>query len=181
MSDNANSHELLAVVAAVHHERVGEALDDRALGLAEALSSIATGSVRKVNRGADLNVIPEIAHNLVSNCFLKILFLFPLFFFFFFFQLHAITSCKVSKIHKISSRENGNFFFLLREATSKYVRQGDVSDFNILVTPLVEQLHATLLSNNLLGQNLESRRRALDLNFPVVRHYYCVWCSCRRG
>ena len=85
MSDNANSHELLAVVAAVHHERVGEALDDRALGLAEALSSIATGSVRKVNRGADLNVIPEIAHNLVSNCFLKILFLFPLFFFFFFF------------------------------------------------------------------------------------------------
>jgi hypothetical protein len=30
--DNASSHELLSVVATVHHERVGETLNDRALG-----------------------------------------------------------------------------------------------------------------------------------------------------
>ena len=34
---DAHCHQLLAVVAAVHHERVGEALHDRALSLAEPL------------------------------------------------------------------------------------------------------------------------------------------------
>lgn len=45
MSDNAHSHELLSVVAAVHHERVGEALNDGALGLPESLDSISAGRV----------------------------------------------------------------------------------------------------------------------------------------
>ena len=57
MSHNANSHELLSVVAAVHHERVGKALNDGALSLAETLSSIAASGVRDVDRGTDLNVI----------------------------------------------------------------------------------------------------------------------------
>lgn len=43
MSNNAHSHELLAVVAAVHHERVGETLNDGALGLPEPLDSISAG------------------------------------------------------------------------------------------------------------------------------------------
>ena len=43
--DDAHSHELLAVVAAVHHERVAETLHNRAQGLAETLDLVAAGSV----------------------------------------------------------------------------------------------------------------------------------------
>jgi len=57
MGDNADGHELLAVVAAVHHQRVGQALNDRAVGLAEALDGIAASRVRDVDRGADLDVV----------------------------------------------------------------------------------------------------------------------------
>lgn len=45
MGNNADSHELLSVVAAVHHERVGEALNDGALGLPESLDGISAGRV----------------------------------------------------------------------------------------------------------------------------------------
>jgi hypothetical protein len=45
VSDDAHSHELLSVVAAVHHERVGEALNDGALGLPESLDGIAAGGM----------------------------------------------------------------------------------------------------------------------------------------
>lgn len=59
VGDNTGSHELLSVVAAVHHERVGKALDDGALSLAEALGGIAASGVGEVDRGADLNVVAE--------------------------------------------------------------------------------------------------------------------------
>jgi len=45
VGDDSDGHELLSVVAAVHHERVGETLNDWALGLSEALDSVATGRV----------------------------------------------------------------------------------------------------------------------------------------
>ncbi len=35
MSNDANGHELLAVVSSVHHQRVAEPFDDGALSLAE--------------------------------------------------------------------------------------------------------------------------------------------------
>lgn len=57
VSDNADSHELLAVVATVHHEGVGETLNDGAVGLAEALGGIATSRVGEVDGGADLDVV----------------------------------------------------------------------------------------------------------------------------
>lgn len=57
VGNNAGGHELLSVVAAVHHERVGQTLDDGALSLAEALGSIAASSVGEVDRGADLDVV----------------------------------------------------------------------------------------------------------------------------
>lgn len=41
MSDDTDSHKLLAVVATVHHEGVGEALNDRAIGFAESFDGIA--------------------------------------------------------------------------------------------------------------------------------------------
>ena len=45
---NANGHELLAVVAAVHHEGVDQALNDGALSLPETLGSITARAVGKV-------------------------------------------------------------------------------------------------------------------------------------
>lgn len=46
--DDAHGHQLLAVVAAVHHHGVGEALHDGALRLAEALGRVAPGAVGQV-------------------------------------------------------------------------------------------------------------------------------------
>ena len=40
--NDPDSHELFAVVAAVHHEGVGEAFNDRALCFTETLDGIAT-------------------------------------------------------------------------------------------------------------------------------------------
>ena len=57
MGDDADSHELLAVVAAIHHEGVREALDDRAVGLTEALNGITTSGVRDVDWRAYLDVV----------------------------------------------------------------------------------------------------------------------------
>ena len=57
MSDNADSHGLLSVVATIHHDGVGQALNDGALGLAETLGGIATGGVGGVDRLADLDVV----------------------------------------------------------------------------------------------------------------------------
>ena len=57
MGNDADGHEFLAVVAAVHHEGVGEALDDRALRFSESLLGISTGGVGDVDWGADLDVV----------------------------------------------------------------------------------------------------------------------------
>ena len=57
MSDDADSHELFTVVAAIHHERVCEAFDDRALSFSESLAGIATGRMGDVDGRADLYVV----------------------------------------------------------------------------------------------------------------------------
>lgn len=57
MGNNADGHELLAAVAAVHHERVGETLDDGALRLAETLGGVTASGVREVDRRTDLDVV----------------------------------------------------------------------------------------------------------------------------
>ena len=62
MRDNTDGHELLAIVATVHHERVGETLNDWALCLAESLDSISAGGVRRVDGCADLNVVAVAEH-----------------------------------------------------------------------------------------------------------------------
>ena len=66
MSNDADSHELFAVVPAVHHERVGETLDDGAVGLPEALDGISACGVRDVDGGADLYVI-AVGEDIVSR------------------------------------------------------------------------------------------------------------------
>lgn len=57
--DNANSLQLLTVVAARHHERVGETLNDGALRLAETLGGVAASSVRNIDGLTDLDVVSE--------------------------------------------------------------------------------------------------------------------------
>lgn len=46
--DDTDGHQLLAVVATVHHEGVSKALHDGALGLAEPLGRIPTSRVGKI-------------------------------------------------------------------------------------------------------------------------------------
>lgn len=57
MGNNADSQKLLAAVTTVHHERVGQTLDDGALSLAETLDGIAASGVREVDGVADLDVV----------------------------------------------------------------------------------------------------------------------------
>lgn len=66
--DDADGHELLAVVAAVHHEGVGETLNDGALGLAEALDGVAPGGMGKVDGRPDLHVIAVFHQPPCSRC-----------------------------------------------------------------------------------------------------------------
>ena len=65
--NNADSHELLSVVTAVHHERVGETLNDGALCLSESLLCVSAGGVGDVDWGPDLDVIA--AERIVSHDF----------------------------------------------------------------------------------------------------------------
>lgn len=48
--DDANSHQFLAVVASVHHERVGETFNDGTLSLAETLDGETTSRVWQITR-----------------------------------------------------------------------------------------------------------------------------------
>lgn len=57
--DDTDSHELLSVVTAVHHQGVGETLNNGALGLAETLGGEATGGVGQVDGGLDLDVVNQ--------------------------------------------------------------------------------------------------------------------------
>ncbi len=69
--NDANSKELLTVVATVHHERVGQTLNDGALSLAEALLVVASSSVGQILLvlGGVLNseIILQAATETVSN------------------------------------------------------------------------------------------------------------------
>ena len=57
MGHNSDSHELLSVVTAIHHQGVGETLNDGAVCLSKSLLRISAGGVGGVDWGADLDVI----------------------------------------------------------------------------------------------------------------------------
>ena len=61
MFDNPHSHQFLSVVPPVHHQGVGQAFDDGALGFAEALHGVAACGVGDVDGGADLDVISVVS------------------------------------------------------------------------------------------------------------------------
>lgn len=59
VGNNSDSHELLSVVAAVHHERVGQSLNDGAVGLSESLGGISASSVGDVDGVSQGNVVSQ--------------------------------------------------------------------------------------------------------------------------
>lgn len=57
--DDSDSLQLLTVVSAVHHQGVGQSLDDWALSLSESLGGVSAGSVRNEHWGSDLDVVDQ--------------------------------------------------------------------------------------------------------------------------
>ena len=67
MCDDPNSHQLLAVVSTVHHEGVGQSLNDRALCFSESLCGVSTGRVGDIDGGADLNVVTGAVMSVIDD------------------------------------------------------------------------------------------------------------------
>lgn len=57
--DDSDGLQLLTVVLTVHHQRVGQSLNDWALSLSESLGSVSTSSVGNEHWGSDLNVVDQ--------------------------------------------------------------------------------------------------------------------------
>ncbi|EEQ41039.1 hypothetical protein CLUG_05166 [Clavispora lusitaniae ATCC 42720] len=57
--DDSNSLQLLTVVLTVHHQRVGQSLDNWTLSLSESLGSVSTSSVGDEHWGSDSNVVNQ--------------------------------------------------------------------------------------------------------------------------
>lgn len=175
VGNNADSHELLSVVAAVHHQRVGKTLDDGALGLPEALDGIATGGVRDIDGRADLNVIA--AKNTMSAfchiCMVNRNVSSP--------NPRKSSSCVVRRLNSSLCRNPASLALHpcpgsvqgRKFAGGVSLRQRDIPDLNVLVAPAVEQLDAANLGDDLLGKDLVAGD-GLDLDFAVVRHFGAV-------
>lgn len=160
MSHNADRLGLFTVVAAVHHERVGETLNDGALGLAEALRGIAAGRVREVDGLTDLDVVAVFRRqDRVSKLCPSARYIFRI-------------SAKRSVFNRSRSQENE-----LEHRSN--VRQRHVPNLNVLVCPLVEELDASNLGSDLPGHRQDTAGE-LDLDFPVVGHIDAVY-TWRKG
>ncbi|KAH3664567.1 hypothetical protein OGATHE_003382 [Ogataea polymorpha] len=57
--DDSHSLEFLTVVSTVHHQRVGQSLDNRTLSLSESLRGVSASSVGNVHWLSDLDVIGQ--------------------------------------------------------------------------------------------------------------------------
>lgn len=60
------------------------------------------------------------------------------------------------------------------QGAREHLRQGDIPDLNILVTPLVEELHGSHLRESFLGQGVVDPGGDFDLDFTVFRHFGSV-------
>ena len=67
MRNDPDCHQLLAVVAAIHHQRVGETLNDRTLRFPETLDCESAGRVGYVDRLADLDIVAVTQYSRVST------------------------------------------------------------------------------------------------------------------
>ena len=99
MSHYSDCHQLLSVVSAVHHEGVGQSLDDWALCFSESLRSISASGVGDVDGLSDLDIITA----------------------------------------------NSGLVPIRISSALLYVRERDISDFDILVAPFVEQFDTAYL------------------------------------
>jgi hypothetical protein len=153
VGDNADSHELLSVVAAVHHEGVGETLDDGALCLAETLLGEAAGGVRQVDGLTDLDVVAVWSHRQPLRSCIAVPVPLPLV-----YLQYRIPNPTTDHIHLFPIALSGS-----------HSRQGDIPDLDILVAPLVEELGGANLLGDILGQHRVALGR-LDLDF-AVRHF----------
>ena len=138
MLHDTNSHELLSVVSAIHHERVRQTFDDGTLCFSESLNGISASGVRDVDRSADLNVVAA-------------------------FQKMSVKLPPPRYSARLKSPNSLKFRKL-------DARQRDIPNFNILITPLVEQLDRANLIGDFLGENAERAVGDVDLDFAVVRH-----------
>jgi hypothetical protein len=105
--DNSDSHELLSVVATVHHQGVGETLNDWALCLAESLLCVSASRVRNVDRRSDLDVI-AVGESVSSE-----------------FEFEYVRSIFLPTGYATSSRIS----------RWESLRQGDIADLNIFIGP----------------------------------------------
>ena len=153
VGNNADSHELLSVVAAVHHERVGETLNDGALCLAETLLGEAASGVRLVDGLADLDVVAVWSHRQPLRSCIAVPVPHPLL-----YLQYRIPNPTTDHIHLFPIALSGS-----------HSRQGDIPDLDILVAPLVEELGGANLLGDILGQDRVALGR-LDLDF-AVRHF----------
>lgn len=66
----------------------------------------------------------------------------------------------------------------VNESLEEIVREGDVSNFNILVAPFVEEFDAALFGNNVFGQDGVTRDWVFDFDLAVVGHLdeFGWWC-----
>ena len=65
--NNADCHEFLAVVTAVHHERICQSFYDWALCFAEAFCGVSAGGVWDVGWSADVDVVAVNVNMTISS------------------------------------------------------------------------------------------------------------------
>jgi hypothetical protein len=116
--DDADSHELLSVVTTVHHQRVGKTLNDWALCLSESLLRISTGGVRDVHWCSDLDIIAIEDFRVSPN----------------------VPSAEPMPLVPKSSCRMSSIVIVCIVSHWEILRQRDITDLNILVTPFVEEL-----------------------------------------
>ena len=143
MVDDTDSHELLSVVAAVHHQGVGEALDNGALGLSETLDCITTSRMGEVGVLVDLDVVTvENCRNAISSAIQQKPTTnspplpYPL-------HPELFTPLFPNNTIPILSSFTKSIPPQIRNpipANKGDLRQRDIPDFNIVICPLIEEL-----------------------------------------
>lgn len=190
MSNDADSHDLLSVVATVHHNRVGQSactglttcilllcdvaqgadgfvpLNDGALCLAETLSSISASGVREVDGRTDLDVVA--VSKIVELAKLPLFHINQIFVGVFFFWAVLEWNCNrgftyVKEISLISTSSCCSLALLppRKPCQHNFSRATHVAPFS-------EQLDGVGL--DFLGEGWVVTRGVLDLDFTVVGH-----------
>ena len=120
--DDPDGHQLLAIVAPIHHQGVCQALDDGALGFAETFHGVAAGGVGDVDWGADLDIISVQKFQMLAR---------------------ILVSARIMPTELRTPRTSRVFppsctVQLCELLNGMDSRQTDISDFDIVVGPFVE-------------------------------------------